>query len=180
MKKFKFLPTLLMLVLCGGVLAVGIYAAGTTTNDITGTITINAGNLPFGLKAYKWDAEKGDWATTPFFNQPEIRGGYTIDLGTDLAFNLDSVNSESQLNSLDIEIKFVLTNPNDVNLSAYFSNTENGSAETEKQLTTEGGNKTAVKAVYPATTTINAKSGSTNGTNEFVLTFRISEFIESD
>ena len=48
-KKLKFLPTILMLVLCVGVLAIGIYAAGTTTNNIQGTITINA-----NVERYDW------------------------------------------------------------------------------------------------------------------------------
>ena len=44
MKRLKFLPAVLMLVLCVGILAIGIYAITPTKNTIDGTITVNPSN----------------------------------------------------------------------------------------------------------------------------------------
>ena len=44
MKRMKLIPSILLLVLCIGVLGLGVYAASPTSNAITGTITVNSAN----------------------------------------------------------------------------------------------------------------------------------------
>ena len=52
MRKFKILPSILMLVLCAGILAVGIYAVSPAQNNISGTITVIASNVEVEITAY--------------------------------------------------------------------------------------------------------------------------------
>ena len=52
MKKFKLLPSLIMLVLCIGVLAVGVYALSPISNSIAGTINISAGKASIAITGY--------------------------------------------------------------------------------------------------------------------------------
>ena len=52
MKKFKLLPSLIMLVLCIGVLAVGVYALTPISNSIAGTISISAGKASIAITGY--------------------------------------------------------------------------------------------------------------------------------
>ncbi len=52
MKKFKILPSILMLVLCVGILAVGIYAVSPAQNNVTGTISVIASNVEVEITAY--------------------------------------------------------------------------------------------------------------------------------
>ncbi len=52
MKKFKILPSLIMLVLCIGVLAVGVYALSPISNSIAGTINITAGKASIAITGY--------------------------------------------------------------------------------------------------------------------------------
>ena len=44
MKKLKLIPISLMLVLCVGILVVGVFAITPTKNKITGTVNITASN----------------------------------------------------------------------------------------------------------------------------------------
>ena len=77
MKKLKLLPTVLMLVLCVGVLAIGVFAITPTKNTISGTITINSANTPVSIQLLVDGVEKGDPVT--------VRSGTTIEVG-DIAF----------------------------------------------------------------------------------------------
>ena len=52
MRKFKILPSILMLVLCVGILAVGIYAVSPAQNNVTGTISVIASNVEVEITAY--------------------------------------------------------------------------------------------------------------------------------
>lgn len=53
MKKFKILPSILMLVMCVGVLAVGIYAVGPSQNNVVGTISVKASGVGVTVSVYK-------------------------------------------------------------------------------------------------------------------------------
>ena len=77
MKKLKFLPSILMLVLCVGVLAVGIYAIKPSTNLVTGTITINASNAPVEIQMIVTGAKGG----TVTYDPVTVRGGTTFSMG---------------------------------------------------------------------------------------------------
>ena len=52
MKKTKLLPSILMLIMCVAVLAVGIYAVSPAQNNVTGTISVIASNVEFEITAY--------------------------------------------------------------------------------------------------------------------------------
>ena len=71
MKRLKFLPTILMLVLCVGVLAIGIYAITPSKNTIDGTITIGASPAEVQIDCYV-----GDSTGTPTTYE-SVRSGMT-------------------------------------------------------------------------------------------------------
>lgn len=52
MKKTKLLPSILMLIMCVSVLAVGIFAVSPAQNNVTGTISVIASNVEFEITAY--------------------------------------------------------------------------------------------------------------------------------
>ncbi len=52
MKRAKLIPSILMLVLCVAVLAVGIYAVSPAQNNVTGTISVIASNVEVEITAY--------------------------------------------------------------------------------------------------------------------------------
>ena len=66
MKRIKLIPSILLLVLCIGVLGLGVYAASPTSNAITGTITVNSANNEVILSVFECD-EDGNKKATPFF-----------------------------------------------------------------------------------------------------------------
>ena len=103
MKKLKILPSILMLVLCVGVLAIGVFALAPTQNTISGTITINAANSPVEITMNIKNKAGGDLIGTP----KTIRGGHTFTLG-DLAFDADEANEVYEVK--DIFIEFYIKN----------------------------------------------------------------------
>ena len=122
MKKLKFLPSILMLVLCVGVLAVGIYAIKPSTNAISGTITIGATNSPVMLEVFI-----DSTSTTAVATYDEVRGGETINLtkilgsNNSLAFDTDEANELNEVPSKKIIVR--VTNLSTTNqLCAYYLN----------------------------------------------------------
>ena len=103
MKKLKLLPTILMLVLCVGVLAVGVFAITPTKNTISGTITVNASNPEVKISAYKYGAD-GNMLETPFIPETAVRSGINLNLGSDLAFDISGVNTDAELAAETIKI----------------------------------------------------------------------------
>ena len=55
MKRMRLIPSVLMLVLCIGVLGLGVYAASPTSNAITGTITVNSANNEVLISVFAFD-----------------------------------------------------------------------------------------------------------------------------
>ena len=53
MKKLKFFPSLLMLVLCVAVLCVGVFAMVPSNNQLTGKLKVVAANPEVLISAYK-------------------------------------------------------------------------------------------------------------------------------
>ncbi len=109
MKKFKLLPTVLMLVLCVGVLAVGVFAITPTKNTISGTITINASNEEVEITGYIDGVQKLD--PTP------SRAGVPWNV-SELKFNLDNANNYWEVE--DIIINLHIKNKSEKELGAYF------------------------------------------------------------
>ena len=114
MKKLKILPSLLMLVLCFGVLAVGIYALTPTQNAISGTITINAANSPVKIETYLGTTKQETFET--------VREGETLTFGT-LEF-FDTPEEEANAGILDakeIRLSIKVTNKGTSPLGAFFA-----------------------------------------------------------
>ena len=89
-----------MLVLCIGVLAVGIYAIKPSTNLVTGTITINATNEPVTISVYKDSV-----ATANLLDSKLSRAGVTLNVGT-LSFDLDEANTLADVDPITLIVVF--------------------------------------------------------------------------
>ena len=123
MKKVKFLPSVLMLVLCLAVLAVGIYAIKPTQNTIEGSITVNSTNPEIRLTAYYNSVAEAN----KIGQTQTARHGVNINL-TDsrLNFNLENVNSLADVD--DKYVIIVIENTADYDQAAYFSLTPDAQA----------------------------------------------------
>lgn len=112
MKKLKILPSILMLVLCAGVLGVGVFAITPTNNTISGQISIHAGNNPVKIELLKDDVLVK--------THPEVRAGVCWDLG-EFAFNTENANVIEDVKNIELTIR--ITNLSDSQgLGAYFYN----------------------------------------------------------
>ncbi|MBQ9786060.1 MAG: hypothetical protein IJW25_01180, partial [Clostridia bacterium] len=121
MKKFKYLPSVLMLVLCLAVLAVGIYAIKPTQNTIEGTITIGATNPHVVITAYKTAAlnEDGTEATANKLVGPlDARAGAKLEIADSLEFDIEKANTKEDVDDLVIVLK--IENKSNKDLGAYF------------------------------------------------------------
>ena len=165
MKKLKLLPSILMLVLCVGVLAVGVFAITPTKNTITGTITINATNADVTMTAYK------DSISGTNLGSITARAGDDLDIGN-LEFSMENVNTVENVNPVVIVVVF--TTSSTENLVIETKNTESFDG-----LTTDGTN-TVVNNVVSATKTHTAGLTDTetnlpafNKTNSYQITCSI-------
>ena len=93
MKKIKFLPTILMLVLCTSVLAVGIFALTPSKNDVDGIIAVKGVNTPVSIEVFI------DNTSVAFYD--EVRTGVEINLSTLINGNNLLKFDMSQVNTLD-------------------------------------------------------------------------------
>ena len=101
MKKVKLIPSLIMLVLCIGVLAVGVFALSPISNSIAGTISISAGKASLAITGYV--------DNTIVYSRTELHGGmdWTID-SSKLNFDASNYFFPEQVPSK--EIKLVIEN----------------------------------------------------------------------
>ena len=109
-----------MLIACIAILGVGVFAVAPTQNTISGSITINSTNPEVKISAYKYD-ENGNMLETPFIPETAVRSGINLDLGTDLSFDIDDVNTVEELKAKKIKIAIKIVNPGTNSLGAYFS-----------------------------------------------------------
>ena len=146
MKKFKYLPSVLMLVLCLAVLAVGIYAIKPTQNTIEGSITIGATNPAVDLTVYYIpdgvtveDAVLND--ANKIGTTKTARYGVELDLtDTRLDFSMDKVNTLSDVKAKNIAIK--IENTSTQVLGAYFTDdVETAEVKTTLPLSTYNSQK---------------------------------------
>lgn len=98
MKKFKLLPTILLLVCCVGILAVGVYAVTPKKHNITSNVVVTATQNPVRVEMLINDVSYG---------AREIRAGTTWECGN-LSFNLDNTNIISDVP--EIFVTFKITN----------------------------------------------------------------------
>ena len=64
MKKFKIVPSLILLALCVAVLGIGIYAASPASNSITGTVTVTSANAEVQIDVFKNEAIEANRVAT--------------------------------------------------------------------------------------------------------------------
>ncbi len=140
MKKFKLLPSLIMLVLCVGVLAVGVFALNPISNNIAGTISISAGKASLAITGYV--------DNTVVYSRTELHGGmdWTID-SSKLNFDASGYFFPEQVPSK--EIKLVIENLSNVPYGVFFCDTA-GINATSSNIKTTGEVKSG------ATTIVNA------------------------
>ncbi|MBQ9786014.1 MAG: hypothetical protein IJW25_00940, partial [Clostridia bacterium] len=129
MKKFKYLPTIIIMVLCIAIIGVGIYAINLTQNKVVGSLTIGASNPAVNLTVYY--VPDGTTAENAVLNDANkigttktARYGVELDLTDDrLNFKMSNINSLSEVKPKNIAIK--IENTSDKVLGAYFADLEN-------------------------------------------------------
>lgn len=110
LKKLRILPSVLMLIMCIGVLAVGVYASmGSVNNKIEGEIIINASNHAVDIEFLV------DGKSIETFE--DVRAGVPINMGK-LAFNTEYANEAIDVDDLEVTIK--ITNKSNKELGAYY------------------------------------------------------------
>ncbi|MBQ9785839.1 MAG: hypothetical protein IJW25_00015, partial [Clostridia bacterium] len=187
MKKFKHLPTILMLVLCLVALTIGVYAIQHTQNRIIGSVTIKASNPAVKLTMYYVpndttveEAVQND--ANKIGKTKTARYGVELDLTDDrLNFGMTGVNVLEDVKTKTIAIK--IENPSDKVLGAYFADQSNISkVKTTTTLSTYT-SKTSfteenlvdddyARADFSDYTQVPAKEGETNG--QAIVTMSIS------
>lgn len=116
MKKIKLLPSVLMLVLCIGVLGLGVYAATPATNTITGQITVNSANAQVEISAYVG----GDhWQYEQVLTTKTTRTGYKWNIPNSvMSFDLNEYEDISEVVPKFLEIR--IKNKSQKAIGAYF------------------------------------------------------------
>lgn len=103
------LPAMLLLVLCVGVLCMGIYAATPNSNQITGSITVNSANPEVHIECLVDGVSKKEFTTR------------TGDKWTISGLNFITQSANTIYDVEDIEITLRITNNSSRPLGAYFS-----------------------------------------------------------
>ncbi len=177
MKKFKLLPSMLMLVMCVGVLAVGIYAVSPAQNNVTGTISVIASNPEISITAYYESVADGN----EIGQSQTTRTGVEIDItDTRMIFDTSNANTASDVDSKYVVIK--LQNNSSVEMGVYFAMSETAtSTATTPALNlsgaTEGG--TAVNNIMEVGFSPYAKLPS-NGSVTMQLSFKLLNLYDED
>ena len=140
MKKVKLIPSLIMLVLFIGVLAIGVYALSPISNSIAGTISVSAGKASLAITGYVDDAI--------VYPRTELHGGmdWTID-SSKLNFDASSYFFAEQVPSK--EIKLVIENLSNVPYGVFFSDTAGVNA-TSSNIKTTGEVKSGTTTIVNA------------------------------
>ncbi len=140
MKKVKLIPSLIMLMLCIGVLSVGIYALNPISNSIAGTISISAGKASLAITGYV--------DSTIVYSRTELHGGmdWTID-SSKLNFDASSYFFPEQVPSK--EIKLVIENLSNVPYGVFFCDTA-GINATSSNIKTTGEVKSGTTTIVNA------------------------------
>lgn len=188
MKKLKILPTVLMLVLCVGILAVGVFALTPTKNTISGTITVNSSNPEVLISVYTVNAQ-GNMSAVPFFGPQTARSGIEIELGNALAFNTSNINSEDQLSNISIKMVIRVENPSTTQkLGVYFSSEsmtgplrDSTKVETVKELITEDDQDDIAQATLSGYSPLPVATSATNlGVCDMQVSFDMIKFSETN
>lgn len=119
MKKAKLIPSMLMLILCVSVLAVGIYSAVPITNTITGTINISAGaSAQISITAYLDNSGISD--DTVMSSTINTKTSSVLTLNKSLDFNCDDVYIGEHEKVPAQKLYLSVTNNSSIALGTYF------------------------------------------------------------
>lgn len=145
MKKFKLLPSIIMIIACFAVLGMGVYSASSQTRNIKTTITISAAGAVCELTAYL-----NNTSSSPISNTAKVRNGIAEVNITPGALRFSGACFVEELEPIDLIIG--IKNTSDINLGAYFakSATASGEAniETPRYLSGTTSSGTLPNAVY--------------------------------
>ena len=119
MKKTKLIPSILMLVLCTAVLAVGIYAASPTSHSVVGTVNISAGGANVSITGYLDDGD-GDFSNdVKVTNTYTSRTAQTISIYAN-ALDFDCASAFDISEVAEKKLYFKVQNHSSFSLGAYF------------------------------------------------------------
>ncbi len=118
MKRAKLIPSILMLVLCTAVLAVGIYAASPTSHSIVGTVKITAGGANVSIAGYLDDGDSNtdDVKVTDTYTS---RTSQTISIYAN-ALDFDCSSASDIAEVAEKKLYFKVENHSGFSLGAYF------------------------------------------------------------
>ena len=128
MKKAKMLPSILMLVLCVGVLAMGVYAAMPISHSINGTISVTAAGAEVAITAYLDNS--GVTQDTAMSSTTTTRKESTIQLTQSIEFNCEGVAIGEQDKVPSKKLYLEIQNKSSIALGAYFYDTDSNLAST--------------------------------------------------
>ena len=159
-RKIKLIPGVLLLVLCLGILGVGIYAAKPASNTITGTVTVNAANTEVSIAVYDLDDYEDYDPVEDDFGYGAIssdtnRVGSTLTLSYG-NITLDGSNANNTSDVPEVTKVFVIKNNSTSStsqLGAYFWNRDTES------------NVSGSSTVVPTTAAITASAGTVTATD---------------
>ena len=129
MKRLKFLPSIIMLVLCVGILAVGIYAAAPTNHTVGGSITVTGSKAVVDIEAWVVGS------TSDPVKHTNANSTKTLNF-SGLEMDLSELTALYEAEPIAIKIK--ITNKVGWELGAYFLDTETPVADlTSENIPTE-------------------------------------------
>ena len=178
MKKATIIPAILTLVLCVGVLCVGVFSAVPTSSTVSGFLSIGAFKSNIAISAYRHNSS-GEMESEPFFTSADIGKGDIIDFG-ELTFKVKNDDgSIKDLSQVTNKITIRLTNTSGERYGAYFSTAiVRGAAtaldvKTTKELTTLSSKTDVVGA-----TMTGYKELANSSTIDMEITFSLINFVK--
>ena len=130
MKKIKLLPSVLMLVLCVAVLAIGVYAAAPVSHSIQGSISVSAAGARVKIGVYLDNLDGDD---TLISNEIDTRQSDQLNIiANSLTFNCSSATTASEVDAINVYLK--IENKSSIDLGAYFPVGEGTTAATAADI----------------------------------------------
>ena len=201
-RKIKLIPSVLLLVLCLGILGVGIYAAKPASNTVTGTVNVVAAAPEVQIDVYKTSVAEGN-RIAPVFDR-RTSGNITFNanslefIRTAEAVAADgegATNSLAEANNVSevapITVIFRVTNKSSKDVGVYFSRTlmtaqltgltasnitTNTTFNSDDYVENTSGYADVVSATLPGY----KKVAKNNGTLDLTVTLTLSQLYEED
>ena len=150
MRKFRLLPGIFAFILCAATLIVGVYAAGATTNTITGNITVTAANCPVTVVI------KRDGSTLTTLSN--IITAHTYTDSTGVTFDLATADAAGDIATHNYTLS-VTNNSTSKSIKAHFADSVGGAAVTSRNGVVKQSSTNIINAAFTGQQTI-AASGS--------------------